>query len=528
MKTTLHECLNLDIDLELTACFGKPSQMQHGYLFGAAFDDDELLSTHKLENCLKQAIENRALPELLARLNGFFSIIFFYQQKLYLCVDKLRSKPLFYCQWQGRLLVSDSAQHLVTLHPELADYDDLHVEEFRHTGYVTGAGTLLASIRQVPSCSYVEHDGHVIRQQHYFALPVLGAADASQPMHELELCLDALLVRCIQRLLQYAGGRQIVLPLSGGYDSRALALALKKSGYTNIFTFSFGRAGSPEVAKGEMVAKALGLAWTPIIYSRKDWRVFAGEQEFSRFLQFGHQYASVPPVQVILALHQLRRMGVVQPDAVFVPGHTADFLSGGHRPILPSSVTEHECLEAACQAIIRSHYALSAETLSQPLRAKLYSELAALMDQGQYQDAATLCEVWNFKERQAKFIVNSNRYYDFYGYDWWMPFWDNEFIEYWQSVSAESRLNKQLWIHFIEQQMQVFSIGGPVSGNADVKTTKWSARLYRYSEYWTDLNLLYVLVPFKRWFFWRYGVSKKPGSLFGWLCEQLLPPHRKH
>ena len=52
-------------------------------------------------------------------------------------------------------------------------------------------------------------------------------------------------------------------------------------------------------------------------------------------------------------------------------------------------------------------------------------------------------------ERQSKFIGNSVRTYEFFGYDWWMPFWDREFVDYWSGISYENRLHKSIFKKYV-------------------------------------------------------------------------------
>ena len=42
-----------------------------------------------------------------------------------------------------------------------------------------------------------------------------------------------------------------------------------------------------------------------------------------------------------------------------------------------------------------------------------------------------------YEERQAKLIANSVRVYEYFGYDWYMPFWDSGVVEAWHITSKE-------------------------------------------------------------------------------------------
>ena len=50
----------------------------------------------------------------------------------------------------------------------------------------------------------------------------------------------------------------LLIPLSGGYDSRLIACLCKKSGLENVTCFTYGREDSFEVAISKKVASALG------------------------------------------------------------------------------------------------------------------------------------------------------------------------------------------------------------------------------------------------------------------------------
>ena len=65
----------------------------------------------------------------------------------------------------------------------------------------------------------------------------------------------------IQRLIKFANGRQIIVPLSGGYDSRLVASLLKQANYQNILCFTYGKKSSPEVIISKKVANKIFFYW---------------------------------------------------------------------------------------------------------------------------------------------------------------------------------------------------------------------------------------------------------------------------
>ena len=71
-----------------------------------------------------------------------------------------------------------------------------------------------------------------------------------------------------------------------------------------------------------------------------------------------------------------------------------------------------------------------AEPCEQPLlRAEEFRRrvVEGLGDYSRFSDGGQALEAWDSRERVSKYIVNSVRAYEFWGYDWWVPFWDAEF-----------------------------------------------------------------------------------------------------
>jgi hypothetical protein len=56
---------------------------------------------------------------------------------------------------------------------------------------------------------------------------------------------------------------------------------------------------------------------------------------------------------------------------------------------------------------------------------------------GKSVESYQLYEIFDWRERQSKFIVSAIRPYRFFGYQWLMPLWDKRFIDFLGSGTCE-------------------------------------------------------------------------------------------
>ena len=57
-----------------------------------------------------------------------------------------------------------------------------------------------------------------------------------------------------------------------------------------------------------------------------------------------------------------------------------------------------------------------------------------------------LIELLEYDNRQTKYVVNSQRIYDFYQIQWLLPLWNKSFISFWEKVPMNYKLNQKLYI----------------------------------------------------------------------------------
>ena len=56
-------------------------------------------------------------------------------------------------------------------------------------------------------------------------------------------------------------------------------------------------------------------------------------------------------------------------------------------------------------------------------------------------------ECFDWQERQAKFIMHSLRVYEFFGYGWRTPWWDNDLTAFWQDMDVPAKLNRSFFFY---------------------------------------------------------------------------------
>src|SRR5205807_3818500 len=233
---------------------------------------------------------------------------------------------------QEEIAVSDTAENVRALLPRAA-IDGICASEFRLTGYVTGAETLIQNLHQIPAGHCLFDDSrqqptHALRR--YYAFRHGSVASGST-----EALIDALVKtheRVFRRLLHDVGNRTIVVPLSGGYDSRLIVVMLRDFGCRNVLCYSYGIDGNWEAKISRELAAHLGFRWTMVPYSAPYWRAWSATSEFQRYFRSAGNLASVSHIQDWPAVYEMHRRGEIPNDAVFVPGHSGDFLAGSHIP----------------------------------------------------------------------------------------------------------------------------------------------------------------------------------------------------
>lgn len=422
---------------------------------GYAFQGEKLLRAEQLAAAVA-ATPPDALPALLDDLTGSFAAIKEAPDAVYAIVDQIRAIPLFCVEHGGYQVITDDP--LETIPGVLErECDWKRRAELLKCLCVTGADTLLDGVRQVEAGSLLRVStacGGTVETRPWYAFqPNLDPDTSENPVETAYETHRA----AVERTIRFADGALVVVPLSAGRDSGILATLLARSGIERdqVLTCTFGRPGNRESEVSRRVAESLGLRWEFVPYSDTMWSDLAREPWWPGYLTWASSLAGVPGFADLPAMFELRRRGLVPDGSVVVPGHSLDFPSGSHIP--GRLVRRHRGSRGdVVDAVLTTYYKYrsddviaailghSAAEVAEAVRERADLSVPATSASMLREQLVSVTDVWGWKERQAKLIVNSVRVYEHQDLRWALPWWDREVLDFWARVPLRQRVGHPL------------------------------------------------------------------------------------
>ena len=412
--------------------------------------DDWVLSSLKKTIRLSNIFSAKTLNNFLKKNIGHFAFIIKRDTELVAVVDHCRSIPLFFTNSVSSFTISNSANTLLEnlFEPTI---DSVSALEFSMSGYVTEDRTIYKNINQIESGKWlwINESSQLKIFQYYNYLPVFNNTFSEKTLiKELGNAMD----QSIDRVIKKAQGRPIWVPLSAGLDSRIILCKLHQKKYTNLYAFSYGPNGNDEAREAKKICKKIDIVWTFFHIKRSDMKFFFKSKDRIDYWNFSDNLSSLPNFQDLIPLWLLKIRNNLDKDIIVVNGQTGDFISGGH---IPKALMEYKGLnykECLLNAIIDKHYSLwnSLKTKKNIKRVKeLLNSKLNLNKTMKRDEAIAYYEIWEYQERQSKYVINGQRNYEFLGIDWALPLWDKEFVEFWKKVPYDLKFKQKLFKNYL-------------------------------------------------------------------------------
>jgi asparagine synthase (glutamine-hydrolysing) len=411
-----------------------------GYLHDS---ENRYIGAERLPEYFSGVTTQAALEEKLQAANGCFAVVIQRDGLTMAAVDRVRSIPLFYGRGEDGLVVSDDAFWLADQLGGL-ELDPVSESEFLLSGYVLGNGTLCRSVKQLQAGQYLVAGGAREETSFYYKHLHDRFIDQDESQHFSDL--DTVYRRVFERLAASAGGRTIAVLLSGGYDSRLVAAMLKNVGCKDVVCFTYGMADCAEGTTAARVAEALGYPWHFVEYSEEKWQAYFSTAEYA---VFASNLASLPQIEFFPAVSELSRSAVIPPDAIIVPGFCGDLQGGSYVPDAVVANTPQRLLKMGLtEYIYRTHLRLKNEiprTHVDTIKARIAECLSRFPEGTDVETFISANEAFFTNHKVAKYVINGLRTFDFFGHEWRLPLWDNEFMAHWYRIPYTERTGDKLY-----------------------------------------------------------------------------------
>ncbi len=490
---------------------------------GNLYDESgNLLDISALKQRLDALEGLEAFKTFFAQVDGQFSILLERGDDCYAFTDFLRSFPLFIQSMKGEngsidLHIADIPENL-----NPTTLDPIALDEMRLIGYALGKRTQYTGIKTLQAGQLLAYHGaDGTWDQHTYRV----YANTDNPLIDPDAFCDQLdnaYRAALQRVIDYAGDRTLVLPLSGGEDSRIVITQLHNLGFKNVICYSYGLSDSKEAKISKAVADFYGYPWLFNEYDDEKWRAFFESEDYPAFGAYHSKGVSIPHIQDYIAVKNMADKQLIPKDAIIVPGHTGDFSQGKHVPHI--FLKEGNFAEqVAIEEIVNEHFNLMplSDLSDEGLKA-IYTDLYSTYLKktvNTAKDANYFHEFYNWRERHAKFIVNAVKTYLWFDYEYRIPLLDKNVVELWNTVPLAYKYDRRLHRYYTWKKQKPLrgALGLPTEGElqSGKSITIKDILRYRFPTLFTRLKHEKFRRDFKKT--WE-------GGDLGW--EQILPPDK--
>ncbi len=416
---------------------------------GFFFDSHNNYHTKDSANSYFDDVKNRA--DFLKKINsisGLFTVIFKNSNETYIACDTTRAFPLFYTWDKNILWLTDDINFLKKkINPTI---NQQYTYEFKRLGFTLGNTTLLEGIFQLQASEFLIFDNNKIVDSgisYSHTTKDYSKKSSNSLKKEIKIQLDA----TFENLIKSLNNKPVVIPLSGGFDSRLIAYYFKKFNYKNVVTYTYGKVNNADMLRSKEVTEKLGFQWNFIEYKDDLIEGYSKTEIFKEYCKENFHYSTMLFLQEYFAVKYLKENNLIPNNAVFIPGHDGGALGGGYfLKMIPQKLTKKNIINQIAKNYTYSEKEKHAE-LKNHIRKILKKSYFDFTPHSVYED-------FLFKEVTPKVIINSSSVYDFFGYEYRMPFWDKNLLTCFKTIPLEQKFNKKIYVEILKSLFAEYDI----------------------------------------------------------------------
>jgi asparagine synthase (glutamine-hydrolysing) len=486
---------------------GKIFVKGYGWFNGEYFEKEKLLTFFSRIKSIDE------LTSILKIFNGCFAGCILGEESIYLFTDHIRSIPLFYDSVHK--VITDNTNYLQL---ESGNIDEVAVAEvIKSLRYTANNRTFSKYVRQVMACNivFLDYEGNSENITYY---QHVHSDNNKKDLYDQYLPeIKEMTHKVFKRVVDSIGDQMIIVPLSGGYDSRFIVSELKELGCENVVCYTYGFSNNTEETRiSRKVAEKLGYKHFWIKMDEFVWKDFFSNPIAREFMQYDFFHCNLPHVQEIMALIELRKNPEFPKTGVVIPGFCADIFGGSYTLAMDQGQNYEYNIDLLTEYIFHKFFSVNENIVNYNLAIK--EDIKLFFQEGKYvvtnlQEFDNAVESWFAVHKIAQFIVVCLKTYEFFGYTWRMPFWDKEMIEYWYQIPMSYKQEYSLYDYSL---MKIWFEKYEIEYKKAKRKQKNYIKNYKRSPY---ANFLYGMIM---WIYYRTGIMlyfNKDSNNFYYLCR---------
>lgn len=418
---------------------------------------------HELVSLIVKSINenNIKIKKLLSikkKYNGHYSLLIKKNSFLLLLNDAIGSVPIFYTLKKKKILISNCASLLLKKIRNKQAIED-QCNFLLNSGYTIGCESILKDFFCLAPNKVIIFANNKLIQ--HISLPAFCNKKNNLNKSKLFKELEQITFSVFRDLIKSANGRQLVIPLSAGYDSRLILSFIRNLNYKNIICYSYGMSGNSETEIAKKICRKLKIKFIFDELLIREQRQFYESSFFKKFLDDSDNKNSIPIFQGLSTLYRLKKNKLIDKNAIILNGNTGDFISGGH---LSGFIKENKINRISVNEYIYKKHFSQWDTKNLMFKNLIMSRMN--IERHKYNiyfkkkiTDYEFFEIFEYLNRQAKY-VSSNRVNEFCGYEWRMPLWDSRFVNFWLKVNPKYKIDQNLYKSFLKK-LNLGDIWGP-------------------------------------------------------------------
>ena len=421
------------------------------YAIGYAFYKDKLLNTEEILNLVNKQKDVNELIGIIKSLNGAFSIVIKQDNSYYLITDIIASFPILYVHNKTHTLISDDINNFTN-----SKLNENNIEELLSLRVCSNNKTVYNDIFQVPTSTItIISNNKPIQEIKYFTYKCEEIINKKEEVIFKEMY--KLYQNAVRRLIAFANNRTIVVPLSGGYDSRLIAYHLRENNYNNVICYTYGnRTKNPEYQTAKKVADYLKYPLYFVEYRHKEMqRKYYDKREYKKIADYFGRGKSIPVIQEYFAIDNLIKNGIINQDCVVAPGYLGDFLAGLEISNDELIKDEHNTTNNLKEYILKHSYRFYSfnEDTKKYFEKEISKSINSNLNNKQIEtkEIANMLEIFDLNERESKYIANAVRAYEYYKMKWYIVYSDKELMEYFRNINYKDKADRKQYIRYVEK-----------------------------------------------------------------------------